>query len=102
MTKDVRRLLTEDSQRQAEMAAEEIGDYLETTQGTSPYIQGGYTILKRWYFHTSERKPNPYKENMDKVFREYADIYQWEELPPPRRLFHTHVAPFQIEYGLPT
>ena len=44
-TRDLWRLITTDSWRQAEAATEEIGACLNMTQGTSPDLQGAYTIL---------------------------------------------------------
>ena len=46
LIRDVRRSLDVDSQHREEVAAEDIGICLETTQGTSPDLQGTYTILK--------------------------------------------------------
>ena len=79
------------------MDAGDIGAFLYTTQGISPYLQGAYTILNRWYCHTSARQPNPLRADLEKVSRYYAAPYQREDLSPPGRPVPTHVTPFQID-----
>ena len=59
LMRTIQRLLTADSKRRAEVDAEDIGACMGTTQGTSPDLQGDYTILNRWYQHTLVRQPNP-------------------------------------------
>ena len=56
----------------------EIDACLETKQGTYPYLQGAYIILKRWYHNSLVRQPNPSQAYMEKVSKYYAALYQWE------------------------
>ena len=48
-----------DYQCKLEVAADDIGAFLEMTQGTYPDLQGAYTTLKRYYRHTLTRQPSP-------------------------------------------
>ena len=82
------------------MVTEEIGTCLDTTQGTSPDIQGAYTILKRWYSHASARQPNSLWLNLEKVSWCNAALYQKEYLSPPGIPVLIHVDPFQIDSGV--
>ena len=79
-----------------------IDDFLETTRGTSPDIQGAYTILKRCYHHSSARQQNPPWSDLEKVSRDYAAIYYQEDPSPLGKPFLTHIDPFQINDGFPT
>ena len=38
-----------------------------------------YSVIKRWYHHTSAMAPNPYQDDMAKVTKDYAILYQQEE-----------------------
>ena len=49
---------------------------LEMTQGTFPDLQGDYTILKMCYRHALARQPNPSWVDMEKVYGDYAALYQ--------------------------
>ena len=102
LTRVVWSSLTVYYRRRAEVAAEEIGACLDTTQVTSTYPQGSYTITNRWYRHTLMRQPNPSREDLDKVYRGYAALYQWEDPSPPGRSVPTHINPFQIYDVVPT
>ena len=90
----------DESQRRAEVATEEIGACLETTEVNSPYIQGAYTILKRWYHHALARQLNPSQADLEKVSWDYSALYQWEDPSPPGRPVPTHVSPFKIDNGV--
>ena len=50
-------LLVNSSQKEGK-AVEDIGAYLEPETG-NPELQRAYTVLKRWYPHTSVRASNP-------------------------------------------
>ena len=40
---------------------------------------GTYSVIKHWYRHASARAPNPFRENMDKVTKDYYTLYQRED-----------------------
>ena len=84
------------------MATEEIGACLETTEFISSCLQGDYTILNRWYRHASASQPNPSCEDLEKVYRYYATLYQQEDQSPTERPVPTHISPFQINNGVLT
>ena len=94
MTRDIRRSLTADSRCWAEVDAEDIDACLEMAQGTSIYLQGSYTVLKRKYRHTLARKTNSSGTDMEKVYREYVTLYQ--------RSVPTHTTPLQTDGGFLT
>ena len=91
-----------DSRRQAKVDVEDIGACIDIPQETFLFFQGDYTILNRWYQHALARKPNPLWADIEKVYRDYAALYQQEEPSPPGRPVTIHIAPFQIEDGVPT
>ena len=76
MVQAVRRSITAESRQLAEVSAGEVGVCIETPDGESPYIQGAYTIVKRWYRGASARKPYPSQADMEMVSRDYAALYQ--------------------------
>ena len=100
MIRALRGSLNADYCRQ-EVAAEDIGVCLKTPQGTPPVLQGKYTTLKRWYCHASARKIHPSKADLEKLSKDYTALYQQEDPYPPGWTISTHVAPFQIKYGVP-
>ena len=53
LTKAVIKYLAVDTHRRAEFVVEEIGDCLDTPQGTPSDLQVVYSILKWWYLHAS-------------------------------------------------
>ena len=59
-------------------------------------LRRAYAVLKCWYLHASARAPNPSRAEMSKVTKDYATLYQQEDLGPPVRSLITHVEPFQI------
>ena len=61
---------------------EEVGAYLETTQGDFQDLQGAYTILKRWYRHASVT--NLSWADLEKVSGEYTVLYHNEDSSPLR------------------
>ena len=67
LTKAVRKSLAVYICRIVEAASEEIGTFLETPKGTTSYIQGGYSIMKRWCQHASGRQTHPYHTYLEKV-----------------------------------
>ena len=77
LTKSVRRSLPVDSRKLAERVTKEIGDFLDPALGTHQYLQGAYTIIKRWYFHASTRVPKPSRAYMSKVTGDYVALYWW-------------------------
>ena len=82
VTRAVHRSLTEDSWRQAEEAATEIGTYLEpSTGGEDPC--GAYTILKHWYRYASTQALNPSQTDMEKGKRDFQTLYKREDPHPP-------------------
>ena len=74
--------------------AEDIGACLDMTQGTYPDLQGDYIIMKRWYLHASVRIHNPSWEDLDKVSREYNELYQQEDPSYMVRPVPTRIKPF--------
>ena len=70
---------------------------MNTTYVTTPFLQGDYTILKKWYQNPLSRQPNPLRADLEKVSGEYAALYQQEDRSPPGRLFLTHIYQLQID-----
>ena len=91
-----------DSRLWAEVATEYIGACMETTQKNPKYLQGYYTIMKRWYCHTLARQPNPSHADLEKVSGDNTALYQREKLSPLGRPVPTHVYPLQIDDGVST
>ena len=98
MTWSVQRSLTVDSLCQAKVDDEEIGNCLETTQGTLPYLQGAYTVLKRWYLHTSAQQIHPSRADLENLSGNYAALYCRDNPSPLGHPFHTYVNRSQIKY----
>ena len=100
LTKSVRRFLIEDFQQRSEKVTEEIREFFELETGDT-YLQGAYTVLKRWYHHVSARAPNSSRVNIPKVSKNYATIYHREDPHPPGRPLDTHIYTFQINNESP-
>ena len=83
LTKSVRKSLTVDTRRRAEVASEYIEICLETPKGTSADFQGACSILKLWYQHTSGKQPHPSHTYLDNVSGYYKVLYHREDPPPP-------------------
>ena len=88
------------SQRQMDLAAEDIITCQETTYGTPPDLQGAFIILKRWYRHASARQTNSSRADLEKVSGEHAALYRREYPFPLGRSVSSHVSPFQIDNGV--
>ena len=84
-----------------EVATEDIGACMETTQGASQDIQGNYNILNRWYRELLSRQPNPSRSDLENVSKDYATQYQREEPSPLGRPVPKHVNQFQIYNRVP-
>ena len=82
LKKAVRGSILEDSQRQAEKAAAEIGACIDLETGDTDLCRA-CTVLNRWYRHASARAPNHSWADMVMVTKDYATLYQWEEPDPP-------------------
>ena len=78
LKKSVHRSLLEDSQRQSEKAAAEVGACIKPSTGDMD-LRGSYAVLKCWYCHASARAPNPSLDDMGKVTKDCATIYQSED-----------------------
>ena len=64
--------------------------------GTPADLKGAYTILKRWYTHSSGRQPHLSFTDLDKVSGDYKELY-WRELPSsPGIPFTIHAGTFSI------
>ena len=71
-------------------------------QDKSPYIQGDYTILKRWYRHSLARKPNPLMGGSREGIQGLCCTILLVMPVPSTEASPTHIAPFQINDGIPT
>ena len=101
LTRSSHRYLMEESRRRADEAAKEIGKCLDpATGGADP--RGAYVILKRWYWHTSTRTPNPYWTDIEKVRGDLQTLYQREEPHPPGLNLDTHVDPAKVSDKIPS
>ena len=49
MTRAVQQYLVLDNRLREKVAAEDIGDCVDSNQGTPSDLQGAYSVLKRWY-----------------------------------------------------
>ena len=89
------------SRRRAEEAETEIGACLEPTTGGSDPC-GAYTILKRWYLHTSAWAPNPFRIDMEKVRGGFQTFHHREETHTPGLPLATHIDPAKVNDKIPS
>ena len=93
--------LMEDSRRQAEDTAIEIGACLEpSTGGADPC--GPYDILKSWYRHASARVPNPSRTDMEMFRGGFQTLYQREVPHTPGLPLVAHISLAKVNYKIPS
>ena len=101
LTRAVRQSLMADYQSQVEETETYIGALLEpATGGADPRRE--YGIMKRWYWHTSARAPNPYRTDMEKFSGDFQSLYQREEPHTPGLPLATHVDPDKVNDEIPS
>ena len=102
LTRAVQKFMLVDTRYIAEVVVEEIGACLDSPQGTPSYLQGAYSLLKRWYRHAPMCQPQHSWTDLEKVSGDNTALYQWEDPPLPVWPFPTHIILFRIYYETPT
>ena len=74
LTRVVWKSLAVDTCCRVEVAAEEVGVWLEYPQINPSYLQGSYSLLKRWHQHASGQQPKPSWTDSEKVPGDYVAL----------------------------
>ena len=101
LKKSVRKSLVADKRRIADVTVKDIGAFLENLQGKQSDLQGAYSILKRWYQHTSGWKTYTPIQIWRRCWETTRPCTSWKT-PPPVWTIPTQVTPFGIDDGTPT
>ena len=76
LKRSVQKALVVDNHHREDVVAEEIWACLKYPQGTPSYLQGDYSVLKRWHQQESGRQTHPSRNDLEKVSGDYASLYQ--------------------------